>query len=144
MLTPTRKQEKLMEYAIRATAPGSAISAFVYWQTDHGAVLWGILTAATACLTVAKPILNLTDRIATLVSIVTTYGVLDSQLKELQQDIARAGAYDVSMIARYKDIHREVAQTCKMEPVEEVDKEIQRTCFEDVKLELPESSFFLP
>lgn len=143
-LVKNRKLNITMEYLMLATAPGSAVAGFMFWGTSGGKTTWMILTGATALLGIAKPLLKLSDYIQGLQKVVTGYRSLEYQLDELRSDILREQRYSDDMVTMFKKLQKQISQISKDEPVEEVDQELQKECFEKVKQELPAEDFFIP
>src|SRR5207245_5278482 len=52
-----------IELILAITAPSSAVAGLVFWQTQTGKIIWGMLGFVAAFLAVAKPLLHLTDKI---------------------------------------------------------------------------------
>ncbi|MDD5064572.1 MAG: hypothetical protein PHQ35_07445 [Phycisphaerae bacterium] len=132
------------EYLIMVTAPGSAVAGLFFWQTSPGAVIWKVLIAITALLSIAKPLLKLSDRVANLQGIVTQYRSLDHQLEQLSNDIRRDECYSVAMVSTFKNIARQEEKVSVSEPIEDIDSKLQKACFDQVNRELPEENFYIP
>lgn len=67
VLHRTQRLNDLLEILIAVGTTGSGISAFTIWQLEpYGPWVWGTLTAASALLAVAKPIIQLNKRIERL------------------------------------------------------------------------------
>jgi hypothetical protein len=133
-----------MEYLISLSAPGSAVAGLVFWKTANGKAIWTILTAITALIGIGKPLLKLSDKVANLQGIVTHYRSLDNQLKELGDDIRREKEYSPAMVSTFKSIARQTDRISALEPIEEISTNLQKSCFEQVNRELPETEFYVP
>src|SRR5947207_263262 len=79
-LVDLRRLNFVAEYLVMATASGSAVSGIVFWTTTVGKTLWTILAAITAMVSIAKPLLKLSDRIENLQKVVTGYHSIEFQL----------------------------------------------------------------
>jgi hypothetical protein len=133
-----------MEYLIMVTAPGSAVAGLVFWETDYGKVVWTILATMAAFISLGKPLLKLSDRMANLQNIITHYKSLDNQLEELGNDIKRENNYTTIMVSTFKSVERHIDKITALEPIEKIDNDLQQLCFEQAKNELPETKFYIP
>jgi hypothetical protein len=133
-----------MEYLVMVTAPGSAVTGLVFWKTDYGKVVWTILITLTALVSLGKPFLKLSDRMANLQNIITHYKSLANQLEELGNDIRRENNYTPLMVSTFKSVERHLDRITALEPIEEIDTDLQQLCFERVNNELPEAKFHVP
>ena len=143
-LAKEERKSFCIEFAMAFTAPGSAIAGLVFWKTDSGKEVWSALMLVTAVLGVAKPLLKLPDRIRTLHKVVAGYRALEQPLEELRNEILRERAYTAQLVKTYQQLHRQFHDVSRDEPVENVDTALRAQCYQSVKDELPESSFFIP
>ena len=134
----------LFEYLIMVAAPGSAVAGLFFWQTALGAIIWKILIAITALLSIAKPLLKLSDKVANLHGIVMQYRSLDYQLEQLCNDIRRDDCYSPAMVYIFKSFISQVDKISVSEPIEEINIKLQKACFEQVNKELPKENFYIP
>ena len=133
-----------MEYLLMAAAPGSAISGLVYWKTDKGVVVWSILMGVTAIISVAKPLLKLSEKIENLNKVITGYRVAEFEFEQLSNDIRREAEYSTESIKTFKRLQKGIGEIIKEEPIERINEDLSTRCFETVKKELPENSFYIP
>ena len=126
------------------TAPGSAVAGFVFWKTNSGEIVWTALTVLTAFLGIAKPLLRLSEQIEARQKVVIGYRAIEFQLEELHNDIRRENSYSPEMVQTFKRLQKLIQEVSRDEPIEEVNENLRRECFETVKRELPESSFHIP
>jgi len=143
-LVRVRRINLAMEYLILLTAPGSAVAGLVFWETANGKTVWMILTTLTALIGIGKPLLKLSDKVADIQGIVTHYRSLDNQLKEIGNDIRRENEYSPAMVSTFKSIARQTDRISASEPIEEIDANLQKSCFEQVNIELPDTIFYVP
>ena len=139
-----RRQNFWLEYGLMATAPGSAVAGLVFWSTSYGKGVWAVLTTVAAFLAVAKPLLRLSDRLSQLQNVVVKYRLIDCRLEALTNDIRREDRYSGDLVASFKNLRAQVAETSKDEPVENIDDGLRRTFYEEVKDELPATFFYEP
>src|SRR5439155_21348441 len=113
-------------------------------QTPFGKNLWLTLTTIAALLSVAKPLLGLSRKIENYQKLVIGYRSIDSQLKELVNDITRESRYSAEMIHTFKLLQRHYQAVLAEEPTEKVNDSLRRSCFDAVNRELPADAFQVP
>ena len=139
-----RRFNLAFEYLIMMTAPGSAVAGVFFWQTSIGEVIWKALITITALLSIAKPLLKLSDRVANLQGVVIQYRSLDHQLDQLRNNIRRDACYSQAMISTFKNVATQVEKLSESEPIEDINSKLQKACFDQVNKEMPDKSFYIP
>lgn len=133
-----------LELSLAITAPGSAITGFLLWKTKPWDTVWAALTAITALLGIAKPLLKFSKKVDKLQASVIGYRSIDSQLEELANDIRREDNYSDASVRTFKALERQYQKLDDAEPVAPLDEKLREKCFEQVKLELPDSNYHIP
>jgi hypothetical protein len=127
------------------TAPSSAVTGLAFWTTNEGGKFaWTILTAITAFVSLAKPLLKLSVQVENLQKIVLGYRSVESQIKELESDIIAEDEYKPSMVKIFKSLQQQINVIANTEPIYGDDKNLRNQCFESVNQELPKLSFHIP
>lgn len=143
-LAKVKRLNFAMEYLLMATAPGSAISGLVFWKTDSWGVVWSILMGVTAIISVAKPLLKLSEKIENLNKVIAGYRASEFEFEQLANDIRREAEYSTMSVKTFKRLQKGIGEISKEEPIEKTDEDLRKCCFETVKKELPENSFYIP
>ncbi len=81
-----------IEFALAVSA-SSTIASMWLWTTPLGQVFWSIFGVATAILSIAKPLLKLTDKILRMERVQCGYEALDHDLYRLGVHISQSGSY---------------------------------------------------
>ena len=106
VLHRTQRFNDLLEILIAVGTTGSGISAFTIWQLEpYGPWVWGTLTAASALLAVAKPIIQLNKRIERLTRLYVGHADNYASLHII-----------VSRIRRLNDVTPELRSSCLKQP----------------------------
>ncbi|MBY5413647.1 hypothetical protein HFO98_35935 [Rhizobium leguminosarum] len=94
-LASTQKINSILEILIAVGATGSGISALTIWAVKpYGPWIWGGLTAVSAMLAVAKPIIQLNKRIERLTKLYVGHADNYASLLILVSRIRRQGMMD--------------------------------------------------
>ncbi len=133
-----------LEFLIGATAPSSAVAALWFWNTEYGQTAWKYLAIIAAVAAVCKPLLSLTKRIKEYESILSGYRTLEYDLREIRTLIEQKKKYDHVLQSEFKKaIQREKALIAKNPETRECAR-IKRKCAQEVRLQFPPASFFVP
>jgi hypothetical protein len=139
-ISTLRRWNFTIEFTIALSVP--AIAGLWIWSTTIGNIFWQILIAAAAVLSIAKPLLRLSDKIQEHAEVLTKWRVLDGEYQKLTILISQRRQYDKEMrdqFLRLLDI-----KTAIKEPQEAINTGLRDICFNQVQQELPWDSFFVP
>jgi hypothetical protein len=143
-LTSTERWNSGMELTLAATASGSGLTALSVIKTPVGSVVWGTLTAASALLSVARPVLKLTERIRKLEALATGYRLLDHEYRKLEVDLRERQAYDDILYQRFQRLLDSAKALDSKNPDHGLNAMLRARLMDEVEHELPAKDFFVP
>ncbi len=77
----------IMEGLIACGATGSGVAGLAVWKLQTGSILWGVISAMSVVLAIAKPLLKLTEQIEAYAKLYGEYTSAYSRMKMLVDDI---------------------------------------------------------
>lgn len=132
------------ELILSISAPSSAITGLLFWDTQIGSEIWKILGIIAAFLAILRPLLKLTKKIKQFEEIITGYQALDHDLSVIKVSIEEKHNYDKSLQKDFKKaLDRKKVLITKCPEQREYKKLINR-CTLEVNQELPVDIFFIP
>ena len=143
-LTITERWNSGMELTLAATASGSGLAALSVIKTPVGSVVWGTLTGAAALLSVARPVLKLTERIRKFEALATGYRLLDHEYRKLEVDLRERQVYDDALYQRFQRLLDAAKSLDAKNPDHSLDSPLRARLMEEVERELPAKDFFVP
>ena len=132
------------EIVIAITAPGGAISALWFWDTNWGTILWKLLLAIASIASLIKPFLNLTNKIKITQECLSEYKMLEFDFRELINDVIANKKYDTIMRNKYKETHKRVRELISKDSESKPKKKLIRKFVEEVNKELESFNFYVP
>jgi hypothetical protein len=105
-----RKVNLMLEWLILAGASGSGIAGIAVLQTDYGKVAWGVLSAISVILALAKPLLRFTDRITGYAKLYGEYATGTEKLRQLVDDIQADHLLSAARIKTFEDVRKRVGE----------------------------------
>ena len=143
-LESLESQNFWIELILMATAPSSAVAGFWFWESEYGKIIWSCMGFIAAALAILKPILSLTKRIKEFESVLSGYRTLEFDLREIKTNIEQKKKYDLPLQAEFKKaLQREKTLVVKTPETREK-KKVKQLCDEEVRQELPKTSFYVP
>lgn len=139
-----RRWDFAVEYSLLTTAPTSAVAGLFLLETPIGAIVWKYALIATTFLTIAKPLLQLSEKIKKIHEIVLGYKNLEFDLDEISSQVRRLSSYNASMVKEFQQIQKKIQSISQKEPIEKIDGNLREKLYEEVLKELPVESFFIP
>jgi hypothetical protein len=127
-----------------ALATTSSVAALSLWSTDVGKQIWQALAIVAALTSVAKPLLNLSDRIKRFQMTVSGYESLVYDLRQLTEHIKTIARYGESESQEYARILERERVLATNPPETGEDRRLKRKYEKMVNEEFPKSSFFVP
>ena len=138
-----RKYVFWVEFLIAVSASSSAATAW-FFQGAIGSILWKALSGLTALLTIAKPLLKLSDKIRRGEEMLVGYKALDFDLERLTISIRERKAYDDELKKQFAVALEKKGRLMQADKESEPDEALLNECYEKVLRELPEDSFYVP
>lgn len=132
-----------MEFALAVSA-SSTITSLWLWTTPLGQVSWKVFGVATAVLSIAKPLLRLTDKIRRMEKVQCGYEALDHDLYRLGLHISQGKSYTPQLQKQFLEaVNRKGLLVRERVEIRER-KRIKRRCEEEVTRELSVDRFYIP
>jgi hypothetical protein len=142
-LTDLKTLNFWMEFILAITA-SSAVVTFAIWKTPAGSMLWQTLSFASAILAVAKPLLNLTEKITKVEEVLTAFRILEHDLKLLEISIRQRRAYDKDLPEKFISAFERMKGLIEKYSENKENKKRKTRLQGEVLKELPASNFFVP
>jgi hypothetical protein len=133
-----------LEFLLKATATGSAIAGLAFWQTNYGRTLWQILSVIAAIVAVAKPLLQIPEKIRGYDATIAGYRTLEHDLIEIERAIQLSGSYSIDAQNLFRAAMERLRNLKATDPEKVEDKKLLQKYVEEVNTELPADRFFLP
>jgi hypothetical protein len=138
---------KLIKRIFDITAALSTSSVFAglwFWQTSIGNVAWKIVIALAVVLADIVPFFKMDDLIKQKSEIYSGWRLIDDGFRKLRISIEEQNKYNDDMKKRFHELIDLASEIYKKEEPEKPDKKLQSKCYEEVNIELPAESFFVP
>ncbi|MGB8216620.1 MAG: hypothetical protein WCE94_04885 [Candidatus Methanoperedens sp.] len=129
---------------ILAISTSSGVAGLWLWENTIGGYLWKGLGAFAILLALGKPIFNFTDKIKNSSEILGAYKALDHDFNKLKIRISQNGNYDKSMKEEFNTLLDKKGNIISKSTFEDRDIALIKKCTEQVNIELPAKSFFIP
>jgi hypothetical protein len=133
-----------IELALAIAAPSSAVAGLIFWKTDTGKLVWGILGAVAAVLSVAKPLLHLTDKIQNATEIHSAYAALEHDLDKLSAQIRHKKDYDQELQNQFLELIDKKGKIVAINDRNKQNRNLKKLCEAEVEGELPAEKFYIP
>ena len=137
------KDNALTEY-ILAISTSSSVAGLWFWENTIGGYVWKVLGALAIFLALGRPVLNLTDKIKNTSEILGAYKSLDHDFNKLKIKISQNKRYDKSMKEEFNTLLEKKGNIISKSTNESIDDELRKKCANQVKIELPAGSFYIP
>jgi hypothetical protein len=132
-----------MALAIAIFAPSSAIAGLGFWNTVIGSYLWKIFIVISSVIALVKPMLKLPEKVKKLQDQLRGYRILENDLKIITIGINQEKQFSQDLRKKFQESLDRLRDLSQKDEVKE-DRKLIRKCFEEVKKELPSSSFYIP
>ncbi len=129
---------------ILAVATSSAVAGFSFWQQGAGKVIWAGVGVVAILLSVIKPILNLPEAFQRKQELLASYMILDHDLNTIRFEIRFRRAFDHGLRRQFTRALERKAELVKKDTASPVSEGLRRCCYNEVLLELPADSFYIP
>jgi hypothetical protein len=134
-----------LELVLAATATGSAIAGFTFWQTRLGQPIWQSLMVAAALGALVKPLLRLTERVKTAQEAAGAYRGVEYDLRRIEVAIKQSRTYDRPLQERFANVLERMSEVATKDHGHlRVNKRLLTKCQAEVENELPSTHFFIP
>lgn len=133
-----------MEILILITAPGSAVAGLWFWDTCIGAYIWRIFISVAAITSIIKVPLNFPGKIKKKEEELSSWRVLESDLRELSISIKHDKNYDEDKKNKFKVYLSRFSEIYKKEGAITVNRNLLHECEDEVKREYPLEWFYTP
>lgn len=133
----------LTEY-ILAISISSSVAGLWLWENIIGGYVWKALGALAIFLAVGKPILNLTEKIKKKSELLGAYKELDHDFNKLKIRIAQNKKYDKLLKEEFNTLLEKKGNIISKYTDESPDYKLRKKCTEQVNIELPGDSFYIP
>lgn len=144
LLRRYKRNNLLIEIVLAISAPTSAVAGLWFWETVAGAWIWKVFGVISAVLAVAKPVLNITDKIRNIQEILMGYKALDHDLQRLSIEIRQNQKYDKQMQRKFYNLLDKKKELITSSTVETSNEKLLSQCEQEVLCELPVDSFYIP
>lgn len=138
------RRNNLIIELVLALSVSSGVAGLWLWETAVGGAIWKGLTTLAAFLAVIKPLIKLSDQLQKRSEVLTKWRLLDDGLQQLTLEISQYREYNEKMRDSLFRLMKTKSTIIKEEPIEDIDEELRKICFEQVNKELPADSFFVP
>lgn len=126
-----------------AVGSSAAVAAWNLWQVGPATYVWKVLAALATLMAVVKPFLGVTKNIERYSELVAGWAELFYDLKRVTVRMRTTGAIEDATWSSYEPTQQRVKElSVKDDP--EVDKRLQRRCFEETKLWIPPDTLWWP
>jgi hypothetical protein len=133
-----------MEVILALTVSSSAFAGLAVWNFQYGKICWLVLTIISTILAVMKPLLNWSDKIKLLNEMASSHKVSFHDIKGLVDAIKRNRKYDIDLQNRYQGLWAVIREISSKSPNEEPSKKLLERFQDEINVEIPTSSFFIP
>lgn len=144
LLSRARRWNLSMEFTLAVAAPGSAVAGLWFWDTGVGNTIWKYLAVLTAVVAVAKPLLKTTDRIRQIEKVLLGYRAQEHDLQTLTILIRQDTVYGPRHRALFEETLKRRRVLVRDSPETIVNQKLRRSCQQEVEMELPADSFYVP
>src|SRR6266498_6061539 len=140
----TLKRVNLSYEIILAIATSSAVTGFSFLQAGAGKAIWSGVGVVAVLLSIIKPILNLPEAFQRKQELLASYMILDHDLNTVCLDIQIRKAFDEALRGQFARALERKAELVKKDTDSSVNEGLRRCCYNEVLLELPADSFYIP
>lgn len=143
-LARLRRINLTIDVLLAVAAPTSAVTGFLFLNTDPGRLTWNVVTGVAAIAALVNPFLKLPDHIATTEKMLTSYRSLDHDLSSIHVHVRASRAYTSPLKSLFREAlarKREIVEDY-LEPNE--NRRLKAKCIIQVNRELPAEGFFVP
>ena len=95
-------------------------------------------------LSVAKPLLHLTDKIQNATEIHSGYAALEHDLDKLSVQIRHKENYDDQLKKRFLELIDKKGKLIAIKDRNKIDPVLKKSCATEIETELPAKSFYIP
>lgn len=127
-----------------AVSASSTITSLWLWTTPLGQVFWSISGVATAGLSIAKPLLRLTDKIRRMEKVQSGYEALDHDLYRLGVHISQGKSYTSQLQKQFLEAVNRKGLLVRERVEGKEHRQLKRRFEEEVLRELPVDQFYVP
>ncbi|MEZ9868914.1 hypothetical protein [Vibrio sp. 10N.261.51.A4] len=133
-----------MEFAIAATASTSAIASLTLWKEGVGDYFWQSFLSISAVISVAKPILKITNKVRLYEEVLSEYRSLSYELLQLKVRMSTDRGYNECHKEKLQQIMDKHAVLISKTPESTENKKVKKKCTNEVELAYPADSFYIP
>ena len=137
------KYNTLTEYML-AILTSSSVAGLWFWENIIGGIVWKVLGVLAILLSLGRPIFNLTDKIKKMSEILSAYKALDHDFNKLKITINQNKRYDKPMWKEFNILLEKKGNIISKSTDENFDDELRKKYTEQVMIELPVDSFYIP
>lgn len=134
----------ILEVLVAILAPSSAAAGFLFFKHTEGKEVWATLCAFSSTLALVKPFLKLTEKIKTIEKSVTSYKIMDYDLRKICKKIRDEKNYTPQCKKLFDEIDGRLKDLAIHAPRIGRDDKLRDKLFDKVIVEMPKSSFFIP
>jgi hypothetical protein len=119
------------------------VAGFAVWQSATGKIVWGLISGAAVILTIAKPLLKLTDQIEMYAKLYGDYTSAYGGMQILVDDMKVQRALPPARIRLFEEMRTRAVELSKLgdaRPNPDFVKRIQ----DEVNKEIPTKGLWLP
>jgi len=127
-----------MEMFIAVGATGSGVAGFAVWQIGYGQYVWATLAAISIILSIAKPLLRLSDEIEKYAKIYGEYASASAKMEILVQDIQVHMAIPPNLLSVFDELRKRAAELVALDdpaPDPKLIRELQHEVNEQIKVD---------
>jgi hypothetical protein len=138
-----RSRNIVMEWMILAGASGSGLAGLAVWGTPYGKPVWGAITAVSALLALAKPLLKMSDKIATYAKLYGDYTGTYEKLRILSDDIQVTHALSTATSKTFHETRKAASELSGLgDPYP--DRELVKKLQDQVNAEISLDNLWIP
>jgi len=132
------------DIALAVFTPTSAITSFLFWNTQIGRVAWNVLVSCSAIMAIAKPLLKTDEEIQRVIRSLGGYTMLRHELEDLRIKIRQEGSFNEPLKSEFARIRSNKAKWYRHTTLISLSKRQREKLFNEVLTEAPVNRFFVP
>lgn len=143
-LKTAEKYTLIMQIALAATVPSSAISGFEIWDFGLGKYAWEIIVTISSLIAFIQPFLMLPKKAKLYSELVDGYKILFYDLQDIKHKIEEDNSY----ADKHKKLFKAAKERKKKLEIKEtgvsINQSLKKECQTKVAKELPAENFYIP
>lgn len=129
---------------ILAISASSSVAGLWFWENEIGGYAWKLIGAFTALLAVARPTLNLTNKIKMTSEMLSAHKELDHDFNKLKRKISTHNKYDELLKEVFEELLEKKGDIIKRYTDGDINDKLIIKCEQRVNEELPADDFYIP